>query len=190
MKSSITGTAVNTAIDMKKPIIKVITILLLCEILFVLVFKFLLALIPHESHEFIYYFNINFLYLISLVIWFTYPLSKIDNYLVILIGCWFTILTPYSIFFIFSQPNFSDVFNYINFHVLYTFSTSYQLIITLYIFILSLVPHFRKIKILIIAVSIGILIGILNYIPIYFSGDYRLSWDPLFSRSYNMHILN
>ena len=130
MKSSITGTAVNTAIDMKKPIIKVITILLLCEILFVLVFKFLLALIPHESHEFIYYFNINFLYLISLVIWFTYPLSKIDNYLVILIGCWFTILTPYSIFFIFSQPNFSDVFNYINFHVLYTFSTSYQLIIT------------------------------------------------------------
>ena len=190
MKSSLSNPVTDAGFDMKKPVVKVITILFFFELIFILTLKALLIFISHENHEFIYFFNINILYLIAVIIWATYPLSKVDNILVALIGSWFTISTPYSIFFIFSKPNFSDLFNYINFHILYTFSTSYQLIITIYIFILSLVPNHNKRKILLASFGVGILISLLNYSSIYISGEYRSSWDPLFSRSYNMHLLN
>jgi len=176
--------------DMKKSIVKVVMILVIFELIFLMTLKSLLAFIPHEEHEFIYYFNINLLYLISIIIWITYPLSKVDNLLIMLIGLWFSISTPYSIFFIFSKPNFSDLFNYINFHILYIFSTTYQLIITLFIFILSLKPRQKKYKILVFSFIFGILISVLNYSPMFLSGEYRSSWEPLFSKSYNLHILN
>jgi hypothetical protein len=170
--------------------INLFTKIFLFELLFLIILKLLLSFIPHIEHELIYYININLTYIISILCWISFKYSKINRTLTSLIAIWFTTSTPYTILFIFSAPNFSESFNYYNFHVLFIYLNSYQLFLTLYLFFLALFPG-RKDKYLIsLSIIFSIMITIINFSPIFISGVFKTSYDPLFSKNYNLQILN
>lgn len=169
---------------------KILFRLAVYEVIFILILAILLNTIPHSEHEFIYFININLIFLVSVLGWISLKYGNSNKVLTALISIWFSVSTPYTIFFIFSRPNFSDMFNFINFHILYIYSTTYQLFLTLYLFFLSLFPQKRERNLIISALLFSLTISIINYLPIFISGVYLTSWDPLFSRSYNLHLLN
>ena len=173
-----------------KPINKIIWKLVLLELVFIIVLKILVSKIYHEEHEVIYYVNINFLYLISIISWISFKHSKVNKIITALIAGWFSFSVPYAVFFIFSSMHFSENFNYINFHVLYIFSSTYNLFTTFYLFYFSLFPEKKSNKLLTISFFSSFIISGILYMPILISGEYRQSWDPLFTKSYLMNLIN
>ena len=176
--------------SMRKEVFKILGEIIFFEFIYVLTLFLLLYFIPHQSYETIYLLNINLHFLISFLIWRTINLSSVNRDILIILGIWFTISTIYSIFFIFSDPNFSEDFNFINYHIISVFTSTYQLFFTLYIFIISVFPQIKKRLVLTNALTLSIMISIINFTPIFISGQYIHSYEPLFSRSYVVHILN
>jgi len=175
---------------MNKPILKVTSVFAFSEIAFLVVLGLLLYYIPHENHELIYYLNINVHYLVAVFGTMSFTLSRVNRDLSALISLWLTITVIYEIFFIFSGVNFSTYFNYLNFHILYIFSTSFQLFFTFFLFFISLNPQKRKKIILKWSIVLTIIIAISNYLPIFITGEFLSTYDHLFNRSYNLLMLN
>lgn len=175
---------------MRKAIPKIAGELILAEILFLISLKLLYSYFPHQEFEIIYVVNINLYYLITYLIWRTVQLSRVNRDILIILGVWPSFTTLSSIFYIFSQAAFSDLFNYLNFHFISIFTTLYQLFFTFYIFIISILPHKKRSAVLLTAMAFALVICLINFAPIFISGRYLYSFDPLFSRNYIMHILN
>jgi hypothetical protein len=175
---------------MNKQVIKIAAELIACELIFLCIYKILYSLIPHPDVEIIYLININLYFAITYLIWRTVNLSKVNRDILIIFGISSTVTSLYSIFFNFSPANFSELFNYINFHILDIFTTTYQLFFTFYIFIISILPHKKRSTVLLTALSFSIVICLFNYAPIFISGEFRYAYEPLFSRDYRIHILN
>ncbi len=175
---------------MKKEIVKIVCELILFEFIFLFGLRMLYSFIPHQEYEIIYLININLYYTITYVIWRTINLSKVNRDILIILGIWPAFTTLSSIFCIFSLANFSELFNYISYHVISIFTTAYQLFFTFYIFIISILPHKKRSTVLLTALAFSLVICLINFTPIFISGKFMFSYDPLFSRNYIMHILN
>ena len=175
---------------MNKALIKILVYVAILEFVFLTIIKVLLYTINHYEHEFIYYFNINVYYLITSLIWINFKFSKVNRVLISIFGIWFSISLPYSILFLFSGPNFSSTFNYLNYHILHIFTVSYQLLITLYIFVVSIFPNKSNRQQIFWSLFITIIFVTLNYAPMILNGEYKYGYEPLFSSSYRIHILN
>jgi hypothetical protein len=175
---------------MKKDIFKIISELVLFEFVFLLILKTLYYFIPHPEYEFIYLININLHFIITYLVWRIVKMSKVNRDILIIFGIWPTVSALHSIFFIFSTSNFSEVFNYINYHIINVFTTTYQLFFTFYIFLISIVPHKKRVTILLTALTFAIVICLINFAPIFISGQFMYSYEPLFTKSYLIHILN
>jgi hypothetical protein len=160
------------------------------EIIFLLVLKILFQTIPHQEIEFIYLVNINFYFMITYLLWRVVHLSRVNRDILVLFGIWFSISTFYSIFFIFSVPNFSIMFNFINFHAIMVFTNTYHLFFTFYLFLLSINPSKKRNTILFQALLLASAVCLIDFVPIFASGQFMLSYEPLFSRCYRMLILN
>jgi hypothetical protein len=98
-------------------------------------------------------------------------------------------MTAYTMVFLLSS-NFTPSFNYLNYHILDIFSISYRLFFTIFIFYWSLKPNQDEKKITIFALLSALLICGINYAPIFITGEYLQGYIPLFSRDYNIQILN
>jgi hypothetical protein len=175
---------------MKKEIVKISGELILVELVFVLGLKILFSLIPHQEYEIIYLVNINLYFTITYLIWRTINLSRVNRDILIIFGIWPTFTTISSIFCIFSLANFSELYNYLNFHFISIITTAYQLFFTFYIFIISILPHKKRSTVLLTALTFALVICSGIFAPIFISGRFMESYDPLFSRNYYMHILN
>ena len=175
---------------MKKAILKIVSEVIVFEFLFFVLFKTLYSSFPHQELEIIYIVNINLYFVITYLIWRTINLSRVNQDILIIFGIWPTVIMISSIFFIFSYSNFSEFFNYINYHIINIFTTTYQLFFTFYIFLISIAPNKKRYAILTVALTFSTVICLITFIPIFISGQFRLSYEPLFSRSYFIHLLN
>ena len=172
-----------------KPINKIIGKLILIELVFLTIFETMVINFKHIDHELIYYTNIVIYSLIAILAYFNLSLSKLNKDVAIIIGVWALIMTPYTSFFIF-QNNFSPMFNFLNFHVLYIFSISFRLFFTIFLFLYSLNPFKSSKRYLFNSAIICLFVSCLIYLPIFVSGEYRHSYNALFERSYYAQIFN
>lgn len=175
---------------MREKIFKILGEIFFLECIYILFMYLFFYFIPHQPCETIYFININFHFLISYLVWRVVKFSSVNRDIQIIFGIWFTISTIYCIFFIFSDPNFSAYFNYINYHIISVFTSTYQLFFTFYIFILSVFPQIEKRRVFTNALMLSLVIGTINFAPIFISGQFMESHAVLFSRSYVIHILN
>ncbi len=146
--------------------------------------------IPHWENETIYYINTNFHFLIVVLAWLNYRQSKVNRDIILILSVWFTPYVVLAIFYIFSVGKLDPMTTYIYYHSLYIYLTSYQLFITLYIFILSLYPYKSNKNYLRWSVILTIAVTSINYAPIFITGEYLENFEPLFVRSYHMHLIN
>ncbi len=170
-------------------LIKVFIFIISSEILFILILKITMIFVPHEDQEFIYLANINIFFLITLLCWLNLKYSFVNRSILIIIGIWSTIMTPYTILFLLSS-NFSIYFNYLNYHIIDIFSITYRFFFTIYIFYWSIKPNKNKKKITFYAILSALIISSINYVPIFVTHEYLESYIPLFTRDYNLQILN
>ena len=174
---------------MKNKIYNSLTNLCVYETIFLIVFLFLLKYFYHENHAPIYYINIIIYSLISISSWINLKYSKMNKEILAFIGIWTTIMTIFSVIFIF-QDNFSVIFNFYNFNLLYLFSSGFRLLFTSYLFLFSLNPIRKKGNILLSAFLIMIGVMSVTFLPIFISGEYRYSYDPLYASTYHTQIFN
>ncbi len=171
------------------PIFKGIIDLLTCELLFLVVFRILLILFPHREHEFIYYFNINILYINACLIWISASYSDVNKVVVYLIGTWLSFTFLYSVFFIFVDPIDQWYLFSINYHILSIVSTTLQLLISSCIFNISIVPYRFGKYILKMSIFISIMTALMVYTPFLLKTDFY-DLTGLFQHDYYIHILN
>ena len=121
------------------PIFKGIVDILTYELLFLIILRSLLILLPHREHELIYYININLLYINACLIWMSTKYSDINKLILYLVGTWLTFTFSYSVFFLFIVDPINQWYLFsINYHILSVVSTSLQLLVSCYIFIVSI----------------------------------------------------
>jgi len=174
---------------MNKTIYKNLTIICVYETFFLLLLLVLVKTFGHSDHEPIYYLNIIIYSFIAISCWVNLKHSEINREILIFIGIWTTIMTADSVVFIF-QDNFSLLFNFYNYYALYLFSVGYRLFFSSYLFLFSLNPIKRKIEHLFGALLITIVVMSITFLPIFLSGEYWNSYDPLYSSTYYTQIFN
>ncbi len=164
--------------------------LIICELLFLIVLRFLLISIPHESQDIIYYINLNFHYLFACLSWINYRQSKVNKTLVLILSIWYTPYVIIVLFYIFTSNIFSLTTVYIIYHIAYIYIVVYQLFITFYLFFLSLSPARGNKNHLIWSISCTMVISTIIYAPIFISGEFVNELRPLFNHSYYINLLN
>lgn len=177
------------SLNQKRTIIKLFVFIIISEVVFIFILKTILTFVPYEDQEFIYIANINVFFLITLLCWLNLRYSIINRSILIIFGIWSTIMTLYALFFLLSS-NFSVQFNYLNYHILDIFSITYRLFFTIFIFLWSIKPNQDKVKIIFYAFISSLMISSSNYLPIFITKEYLESYIPLFSKDYNLQILN
>lgn len=174
---------------MNKTLTKILLELITYEIIFLLIQRIALIIIPHESQEIIYFVNINLHFLTACLIWMGLRLTKVNREIVIFFGVLTTFTLLYSLLFIFSDTNFPETFNVINYHILHSIGTTFQLSITFFLFFSSISPRRFSRFILRLSIFFAIIIGSGVYIHFLLNTDYS-QWEPLFQRAYYLNILN
>ncbi len=175
---------------MKDNLLKIILKVLAFDILFLILLRLALILIPHTENRPIFYVNINFSFLIACLAWMNLKKSTINRSILIILGIWKTSEIIHAVIYLLTTSLFSDYLVYINYHMYYISLTSFQLILTLYIFFLSIYPYKTNKNYLLWSIIFTILITTINYLPMFISGEYLNDFDDLFKRSYYMHIIN
>ena len=175
---------------MKDNLLKIILKILAFDILFLILLRLALVLIPHTENRPIFYVNINFSFLIACLAWMNLKKSTINRSILIILGIWKTSEVLHEVFYILTTSLFSVNMVYINYHMYYISLTSFQLFLTLYIFFLSIYPYKTNKNYLLWSIILTILITTINYLPIFISGECLNGFDDLFKRSYYMHIIN
>lgn len=175
---------------MNKDILKILLKVIVYEISFLLILRLLLITIPHEEQDLIYYINLNFHYLIACLTWLNYRRSQINKPIILILGIWYTPYIALILFYILTNTIFSGLLVWINYHITYIYIVVYQLFITLYLFLLSLNPYKSNKTILVWSIITTSIISIINYAPIFISGEFQLTLDPLFKHSYYINLIN
>lgn len=174
---------------MSKSISKIIVELLVAEIIFLIIYRLALIIIPHSPYELIYHININFNYVTAFLIWKGFRLSQVNRNIVLFFGLLTTFTLSMSILMLFSDINFPEYFNVVNYHILHSIGTTFQLFFSFFIFFFSVNPHQHSKHLLNLSLFFGLLIGSIVYIPFLLTTDFS-SWVPLFQRAYYLNIIN
>lgn len=170
--------------------LKIIIKIIAYDLVFLVLLRLALITIPHEEQDLIYYVNLNLQFIIACAAWMNLGKSNVNKPLVILLAIWYTPNIFYIPLYIFSGTLFSENAAWINYHIAYIYITSYQLLVTFYIFILSLYPYKTNKVYLRWSVLLTIIIAGTIYAPIFISGNYLYGLEHLFQKSYYLHLLN
>jgi hypothetical protein len=174
---------------MKNRIYKTLTLIAFYELIFLALFLLSLESINHRDYKPIYYINIIIYSLIAVLCWVSINYSKVNREIPIFIGIWTTVMTVYSVLFIY-QENFSDLFNFYNFNAVYLFSVGFRLYFSSYLFLFAINPIKRVINYLLPGLFISIIVMSITFLPIFISGQYRQSYEYLYLSTYYTQIFN
>jgi len=175
---------------MKDNLLKIILRVIAYDVVFLILLRLAVILIPHETQESIYYINLNFIFIISCLAWMNYKKSKV-NKPIVLIFC--LLYTPYLIiilYFIFTFSIFNTYIVWINFHIAYVYLITYQLFITFYVFTLSLYPNKENKTYLQVSIFFSLLVSGIIYSPIFITGEFYEPQFPVFMKSYYLSLIN
>ena len=116
---------------MKNHLLNIILKVIAYQLIFLVVLRLALIIIPHQENRLIYYINIDLNFLIACITWLNIKQSRVNRPLIIILGIWKTTEVILPIFYIFTTSIFSPTVIWINYHFYYITTTAYQLFITL-----------------------------------------------------------
>jgi hypothetical protein len=177
--------------SIKDSFLRIILKIAALDIAFLILFRIALILIPHQESRSIFYININFSFIIACLAWMNLKKSKVNRQILFILALWKTSEIIHSVFYLLTTHVFSEQVVWINYHMWYINFTSFQFFFTLYIFFLSIFPHKTNKFYFSWSAFLTFSVVLINYVPIFVSGDYiQEELDPLFRKSYYMHIIN
>jgi len=176
---------------MQDNLLKIILRVIAYDVVFLIILRLALILIPHEEQELIYYVNLNFQFIIACLAWMNYKQSKVNKAIIFIFGLYNTSYLFNVLFYIFTYSIFSELVNYINYHIAYIYANTYQLFITFFVFFLSLYPYKENKYYIHISILFTLVISSILYAPIFITGDYLTKHlEPVFIRSYYLSLIN
>jgi hypothetical protein len=175
---------------MKDNLLKIILRVIAYDVVFLILLRLAIITIPHDEQELIYYINLNFHFIIACLAWMNYKQSKVNKPIILILSIMYTPYIIIVLFYIFTISIFSDLVVWINYHIAYLYLNTYQLFITLYVFFLSLYPYKTNKYYLHASIIFTLVISAIIYSPIFISGEYIISLEPVFIRSYYLSLIN
>ena len=176
---------------MKDNLIKIILRVIAYDVMFLILLRLALILIPHKEQQLIYYVNLNFHFIIACLAWMNFKQSKINKLLILIFGLYYTSYLIIVLFYIFSSSLFPWVIGYTTYHIAWVYANSYQLLITFFVFFLSLYPYKENKYYLHLSIFFTLLISTVLYAPIFVSGEYLIDeMASLFVKSYYIFLIN
>lgn len=172
---------------------------ILIELTYLLLFWIIFSVVPHRTVEVITFLNFNLYFLIFIVIWFTLPYTKANKPIVKLFLLQFFLYAfgPLFLVFVGDEAGFlSDNMANVLYIYQYIFLNGYNLLVTLFIFIYTVLPGKESKTILRRAVAISIILTIGIYYNIIFSAqplgyeNYYDYYQNFFTDNYYINILN
>jgi len=175
---------------MKDNLLKIILRVIAYDIVFLILLRIAIILIPHKEQELIYYVNLNFNFIIACLAWMNYKQSKVNKPIILIFSFLYTPYLLIVLFYIFTISIFSELIIWINYHVAYLYLNTFQLFITFYVFFLSLYPYKENRYYLYISILFTLVVSGIIYSPIFISGEYAENLQPVFIRSYYLSLIN
>ena len=91
---------------MKNHLLNIILKVIAYQLIFLVVLRLALIIIPHQENRLIYYINIDLNFLIACITWLNIKQSRVNRPLIIILGIWKTTEVILPIFYIFTTSIF------------------------------------------------------------------------------------
>ena len=177
--------------SMRDNLPKIILRVIAYDIIFLILLRLAVIIIPHEEQEIVYYVNLNFHFILACLAWMNYRQSRVNKEIVIIFSLYYSVYLFIVLFYIFTNSFFSILAYYIIYHIAYIYSLTFQLFITFYVFFLSLSPFKENKNYLHLSLISTLLISGIIYAPIFITGEFiSAEYSAVFLRSYYLSLIN